>query len=331
MVFGIQLCETVTDTIMSLLHAFALNAAVLVLAVVLDRLLPEPPNAVHPVVGIGRLTVLLERLAPTRPFAAFVFGCGMVVNVVGSATVLAWIVMVVLASIHPFAYLIGGAALLRTTFTVTGLQSAALETERELSRGQLDCARSSLRNLVSRDVSSLSPTLVAAAAIESVAENSTDSVIAPWLAFACFGVPGAIAYRAINTMDSMIGYRGRYEYLGKPAACLDDLVNLVPARLSAGLLLVAASRSTRSVKLGWQTMRRDAARTASPNAGWTMSAMAGLLGVRLEKPAHYSLGDGFPGPVPGDVRRAVAIVSRASVLGLGVALGLLAVRHAVSG
>lgn len=316
---------------MTPLHGFTLNAAMLVLAVVLDVLLPEPPNAVHPVVWIGRSTAQLRRLAPTGPVAVFLFGCGMVVTIIGAASVVTWLATLILASIHPVAYLVGGAALLRTTFTVTGLKTAALQTERELARGQIDAARSSLRNLVSRDASSLSPSLVAAAAIESVAENSTDSVVGPWLAFAILGLPGAMAYRALNTMDSMIGYRGCYEYLGKAAARLDDLMNLVPARLSAGLLLVCGAQSARTVTLGWQTMRRDAARTASPNAGWTMSAMAGLLGVRLEKPGHYGLGDGFPDPGPNDIGRAVAIVSRASLLGLVVALGLLAARHAVSG
>ena len=312
-------------------HGFLLNCAALALAVVLDLLLPEPPNALHPVVWIGRFTTALKRKAPRGSVAEFLFGCGMIAAVVGSASVLAWIATFVLVSIHPVAYVIGGAALLRTTFTVTGLRSAALRTGRDLSRGHLHAARASLRNLVSRDASSLSPSLVAAAAIESVAENSTDSVIGPWLAFAIFGVPGAMAYRAVNTMDSIIGYRGRYEYLGKPAARLDDLLNLVPARLSAGLLLLTGSRSGRTAKLGWQTMRRDAAKTASPNAGWTMSAMAGILGVRLEKPGHYCLGDGLPAPGSDDISRAVSVLRRASLLGLLVTLGVLAARHAVSG
>ena len=117
-----------------------------------------------------------------------------------------------------------------------------------------------------------------AAAIESVAENTTDSYIAPWLAFAILGVPGAMAYRAINTLDSILGHRGPLEYLGKASARLDDVVNLVPARLSALLLLIAGSLCRLPVRRGWQTMLRDQSLTASPNAGWTMSAMAGLLG-----------------------------------------------------
>ena len=136
-------------------------------------------------------------------------------------------------------YLLGGALLLKTTFSVRGLGRAAQVTRRFLEARDLDAARSSLGRLVSRDTQTLTEPLVAAAAIESVGENTTDSYIAPWLAFALLGLPGAFAYRAVNTLDSMIGYHGKYEYSGKAAAILDDLVNLVPARISAMLLLAA--------------------------------------------------------------------------------------------
>ena len=132
--------------------------------------------------------------------------------------------------------------ILRTTFTVKGLSAAAEKTRQTLLEGRLNDARMSLRNLVSRDVTSLPESLVTAATIESVAENTTDSYIAPWLAFAILGVPGAMAYRAINTLDSMLGHRGPLEYLGKASARLDDVVNLVPTRLSALLLLIAGSQ-----------------------------------------------------------------------------------------
>ena len=150
-----------------------------------------------------------------------------------------------------------------------------------------------MRGLVSRDATELSEPLVAAAAIESVAENTTDSFIAPWLAFALIGLPGAFAYRAVNTLDSMIGYRGEYEYLGKASARLDDLLNLIPARISAGLLLLAGAVSGSRVGQGWQTALREHRLTASPNAGWTIAAMAGLLSVSLEKPGNYLIGGEF--------------------------------------
>ncbi len=316
---------------MDYLERLPWDAAILALAVVLDRFLPEPPGAVHPVVWLGRLISTMERLAPNRPLTAFLYGLAVVVSVVGIATTLAWICMTLLAWIHQIAYVLGGAVLLRTSFTFTGLSAAAMRTRRDLKRDQIDAARDSLRSLVSRDASSLSRPLVATAAIESVAENSTDSFVGPWLAFALLGVPGAIAYRAVNTMDSMIGYRGRYEYLGKAAARLDDLVNLVPARVGAGLLLLGGWLAGCSLRRGWQTMRSDRGRTSSPNAGVTMSAMAGLLGVRLEKPGHYRLGEGYRDPGPDDIDRAVSIAHRTSLLAMVAALVLLAARLAVSG
>ena len=297
----------------------------------MDRVLPEPPNAIHPVVWIGRLITAMERFSPRRPLASFFYGCGIVVVVVGFASMAALVCMSVLSSIHPIAYVLGGAVVLRSAFTAMGLSAAALRTERLLAADRLDPARESLRSLVSRDATSLSKPLVAAAAIESVAENSNDSFVGPWLAFAIFGVPGAIAYRAVNTLDSMIGYRGRYEYLGKAAARLDDLVNLIPARLSAGLLLAGGLLAGCPIGCGWRTLLSDRGRTSSPNAGLTMSAMAGLLGVRLEKPGHYCLGEGLRDPGPDDIGRAVSVLDRTSLLAVVVVLGLLAVRQAISG
>ncbi len=308
-----------------------LNALVLLLAVVLDRLLPEPPSSIHPVVWMGRAITAMERWAPERPRAAFLYGCAIVAAVVGVSGLLAWLVVTVLTWVGPLAYVVGGAVALRTTFTVRGLSAAAGETRRTLEEGHLGEARASLRSLVSRDPTSLSPSLVAASAIESVAENTTDSYVGPWLAFALLGVPGAVAYRAVNTLDSMIGYRGRYEYLGKAAAQLDDAVNLVPARVSALLLLAAGAMGRLTVSRAWRTVRRDSSRTASPNAGVTISAMAGLLGTRLEKPGHYCIGEDMHEPEPSDIGDAVRTAERAALLALVLVLALLAARHAVTG
>jgi adenosylcobinamide-phosphate synthase len=145
-------------------------------------------------------------------------------------------------------------------------------------------------------------------------------VVAPLLFFACFGVPGALAYRAVNTLDAMIGYHGRYEYLGKASARLDDLLNLVPARLTAALLLVAGALLGHDVRRGWRILRRDGGRTESPNAGRPMAAMAGLLGVRLEKQGHYRLGD----PLHAVGARTIAAAWRVTALAMALAFGLAA-------
>ncbi|MDE2823827.1 MAG: adenosylcobinamide-phosphate synthase CbiB, partial [Chloroflexota bacterium] len=255
--------------------AFVLNALVLLLAVALDLLLPEPPAIVHPVVWMGKAISAFERVAPAGPVAGLFFGCAVVIVIVGISGGIAWLAMTALGAVGPVAYVIGGVVMLRISFTVRGLVSAAGRTRRALEGGHLDEAKESLQSLVSRDAEDLSASLVAAAAIESVAENTTDSFIAPWLAFAVFGVPGAVAFRAINTLDSMLGTRGRYEYFGKTAARLDDVVNMIPARLSALLLLISGGFGRLPLARGWRTMLRDRHLTASSNAGWTMGAMAG--------------------------------------------------------
>jgi adenosylcobinamide-phosphate synthase len=127
--------------------------------------------------------------------------------------------------------------------------------------------------------------------VESAAENVCDSFVAPLFYFLLLGVPGAIAYRIANTYDAMIGYHGKYEYSGKFAAWLDDVANFLPARLSALAIIVAAWLCRKDVSQAWHIMLRDHKKTESPNAGWTMSAVAGALGVQLEKIGHYKLGD----------------------------------------
>ena len=308
----------------TLWDGFVLNATILVLAYALDRFLPEPPAAIHPVVWMGAAASLLARVVPERSLSAFLYGALIVVVIVGASAVAAFMLVALLSWIGPIAYVVGGAVLLRPMFAVRGLTSAARATQTALEGDQPDAARESLRSLVSRDAASLSESEVAGAAIESVAENTTDSCIAPWMAFALFGLPGAVAYRAINTLDSMIGYRGRYEYLGKAAARLDDIINRIPARMSAILLLLAGGVSGHRMRRGWSTMLRDHGLTASPNAGWTMSAMSGLLGRRLEKAGDYQLGDELPEPGAGDIGDSVRIGERAGVLGLAVSLALMA-------
>ena len=311
------------------MDGLALNALMLLFAVMLDRLLPEPPLKIHPVVWMGHTINLLKRPAPQRPILSFLYGCFIVIAVVAFWTGITYVVADLLRAAGSIAYVLVGALILRTTFTVKGLSSAAKGVRDALNQDRLDEAREGLKHLVSRDASTLTAPLVAAAAIESVAENTTDSYVAPWLAFAIFGLPGAVAYRAVNTLDSMLGHRGKYEYLGKASARLDDVVNLIPARISALLILVAGALSRLPSALGWKILIRDRNLTASPNAGWTMSAMAGLLGSRLEKVGHYCLGWGLPEPKVEDIDKAVRVAEIGAILGLATALGLLAVRHAI--
>ena len=305
----------------SFLAIFPLDLAVLLLAVALDLVGREFPNRLHPTVWIGYTVKVVEKAAPREKLGGLIVGFLMALLIPACWAGLAWLAGWGLAELHPLAYLLGGAILLKSTFAVGMLHRVAAQTRALVSGGDLASLRESMRALVSRDVSNMTPQQAIAATVESVSENTTDSFIGVWLAFALFGLPGAFAYRAINTLDSMIGYRGEYEYLGKASARLDDLVNLVPARLTAFLLGVSSAvLPGQNAGGAFRIMWRDHARTASPNAGWTMSGMAGALGVELEKAGHYRLGDATRPLEPADITRAVRsmyLVGRAGLPGGG--------------
>jgi len=205
------------------------------------------------------------------------------------------------------------ALLFKSTFTITGLRRAALKIKKLLESEKLDETRFELRALVSRDTSELPGPLLASAAVESVAEGTCDSVVAPMFYFLFLGVPGAIGYRAINTLDAMIGYHGKYEYLGKFAARLDDILNYIPARLAA-LVLVLAATFQKSGWDSWQTAREEHRRTESPNAGWPIAAMAGALGARLEKVGHYVFYESGAAPTTVTIESAVKIFTLAAFI-----------------
>jgi len=240
-----------------------------------------------------------------------------------------WAVTFGLMQLHPLAYVLVVAVLLKTTFSVRMLHRVAAGISSILTAGDVAEARRQMSALVSRDTSQLTIGQMAAGAIESVAENITDSIVGPLLAFALFGLLGAVAYRAMNTLDSMVGYRGRYEYLGKPSARLDDLVNLIPARLAA-LLLWLSTVALPGMAQGraWRIMFAHRGRTESPNAGWTMAAMAGGLGVTLEKVGHYRLGDPAPEPEAQHIGRATQALYVTTALAAAIAIAILWLRWA---
>ena len=320
------------DALTPSLQAIPLDVYVLVLAVLVDLLGRELPTRAHPTVWIGYTVRRMERVGPRSRTAGLIFGALMTLVIPGFWALAAWAAAVGLQSIHPVAYLVAGALLLKSTFALKMLHRVASGTVTLLASGDLAALRENMRSLVSRDVSSMTPSQAIAATVESVSENTTDSFVAPWLAFALFGLPGAFAYRAINTLDSMIGYRGEYEYLGKVAARMDDLVNLVPARLT-GVMVALGSSVLPGQRAGqaWRIMWRDHSRTASPNAGWTMSGMAGALGIELEKEGHYRLGDATRPLEPADIARAVSSMYLVAGLGLVVVIAVIFLRVALVG
>jgi adenosylcobinamide-phosphate synthase len=287
-------------------------------ALLLDRA-GEPPERAHPVVWMGRALALLEEHAPSGAWARLLYGAAGVALLAGGAAGTAGLASWLAAG--RWTGVLVEAWLLKTCLSYHGLEAAGARVAGRLEAGDLEGARKALRALVSRDRASLDASLAAAAAVESLAENLSDSFVAPVLAYALFGLPGAAGYRAANTADAMLGYRtDRYEYLGKFAARLDDALSFVPARFTALFLVAAAGRSAPGA---YAALRRDRGAPASPNAGWPMSAAAGALGVALEKPGGYRLNPAGRSPGAADVRRAILLVRRAAVLGAGLAAVLL--------
>ncbi len=212
-------------------------------------------------------------------------------------------------------------------FAVRMLLGEADAVASALQTGNLDRARARLSSLVSRPTAELTPMLISAAAIESLAENLGDSVVAPWLYHASCGLPGAAVYRVINTADSMYGYRGEKEWLGKTAAKTDDILSWIPSRLAAAAIVGAAmmrmgKAAALSALMTWHT---DGGATESPNAGQPMAAMAGALQRRLEKRGHYVLGSRFPEPAADDIRRAIDLTATAAGIACVTLAGILLV------
>jgi adenosylcobinamide-phosphate synthase len=302
------------------------DLACLALAIALDALLGEPHARWHPVAAMGQVIASCERRAPRAPHAAVAYGAMLAVG----GTLVCFLAtrrLLALADRHtPMLSLPMRAIALKTTFAVRALDDAALDVATPLAVGDLPAARSGLRALVSRETAGLDEGRVAAAAVESVAENLADSFVAPLFWYALLGVPGAVAYRFANTCDAMLGYRGRYEYLGKFAARLDDSLSWLPARLTAAALVSACVLTRTNPRGAWQTMWRHHARTASPNAGWPMSAAAGALGVRLEKLGHYTLGAGQL-PDAATIHAATALMRAAAALAFAAYAGTTLVRR----
>lgn len=280
-----------------------------VAAIAIDLLAGDPPDSLHPVAWMGKTTALLEKgNRSRRPSLQLLYGAGLALAVTGLFAVPVYFALGYLKSVSTIAYVVGGAVILKSTFSVRGLREAALGIKGRLEEDDPGRARSELRGLVHRDTRDLSRPLVASAAVESVAENASDSFVAPLFYFLILGVPGAVGYRAVNTLDAMLGHHGKYEHLGKFTARLDDLLNLIPARLTAFLLVAAAWLAGKDGRSAWRTAWREHSNTESPNAGWPMAAMAGALNVRLEKRGHYRLGPGKVSPTPKTIGQAVRLM-----------------------
>lgn len=287
------------------------------LALLIDRVVGEPPTRYHPVAWMGTAIAAAEAYAP-RNDRRRAFLHGILISVGGAGLVFGLgrvLVNIIDRLPRPLA-LLSEAGILKTNLSVRNLASAGSEVQTALEANKLrEARRLAAWHLVSRDTSGLDKFQVAAAAIESVAENTSDSIVAPLFFYAFGGLPATLAYRFLNTADAMLGYRdSRHEWLGKAPARLDDAANWLPARITALLLVWAACLIGQDGRNAWRVWKRDACKTASPNAGHPMSATAGALGVTLEKVGHYRLGEGQRRPASKDIGRSVSLMYATSIL-----------------
>jgi adenosylcobinamide-phosphate synthase len=291
------------------------------LAFVIDILFGDPPNAYHPVAWMGSGIGAARKYAP-KVSAQKQLGYGGLIAFggVGLVAALGWMMAGLLRWLPKALNWLAEAGVLKMTLSVGGLSRAALEIQMALGDGNLPKARQLTSwHLVSRDTSELTEAQVAAATIESVTENTSDSIVGPLFYYTLFGLPGALAYRFANTADAMLGYRdAEREWLGKIPARLDDLLNYIPSRLTALLFIFVDWINGGDVTRTTATWRRDCRSTESPNAGHPMSAGAGVLGIELEKVGHYKLGKGQRAPQAVDIGRSVRLMRMTAFVAAGL-------------
>lgn len=309
----------------SLSHDWRLALATVLLAGLFDVTVGEPPGALHPVVWMGRfIDALMGRRPHDRPGAEFAYGVLIVVVTAGAAAAAGVLLTLGLGYLPWWAALPIGAWVLKTAFSLRGLVRAGRDVQRALGR-DADAARARLSALVSR-APDLEPPLIVSATVESLAENLTDSVVSPLLYFALIGLPGALVFRAVNTMDAMIGYRDEREYVGKAAARSDDVANWAPTRIAA-LLIVAAATLKRTGRAAWAALRTQYRPEYGLNKTLAIATMAGALGVQLQKPGAYVLGIAerpLTAEVIGDAAWFVWVAGAATIAGAAGLAALVA-------
>lgn len=305
-------------------------------ALLIDRVVGEPEplwrRLPHPVVLVGRAIDFLERrlrragdtAARERRMGTVLialltlagFACGWLLQAAFMSLPLGWLWLGLIMS-----------TLLAQKSLVNHVEAVAAGLEQGVEAGRVAVAR-----IVGRDTAALDGPAIGRAATESLAENLSDGVIAPLFWALVFGLPGILAYKIINTADSMIGHRTpRHLHFGRAAARLDDVLNWLPARSTAALVIVAAAIAGRS-REAWRITRRDARLHRSPNAGWPEAAMAGALGVRLSGPRIYGgrpadepwVGDGSPRIGPKELRQAIRLGDLVWLLAFVAVVGLCA-------
>ena len=276
---------------------------------VLDALFGDPAWLPHPVVYMGKAISKLEKFLrprlPKTPQGELLGGAIVAFCLPVGTFLLTGLVCWGAARLHPLLGLAVQMFWCGQALAARGLVQESTNVYQELKKPDLPGARKAVSRIVGRDTAELTAEGVTKAAVETVAENASDGVIAPLLYMLIGGAPLALTYKAINTMDSMLGYKNeKYLYFGRVPAKLDDVANYLPSRLAALLWVAAAAFTHNDAKGAWKIWRRDRRNHASPNSAQTESACAGALGVQLAGPAYY-FGEYYAKPTIGDALRPI--------------------------
>lgn len=293
------------------MYYFWYSTIALFLGILIDLLIGDPQGWPHPVIAIGWLISHLERwlrrLFSETKRGEQLAGLLLAVMVVGISTLLPAAVLWCSYRFHPMAGILVEAWMCGRLLAAKSLKTESMKVSYALEQEGLAAGRQAVSMIVGRDTEQLDEAGVIRAAVETVAENTSDGVIAPLLFIAFFGSTGGFFYKAVNTMDSMVGYKNdTYQYFGTAAAKWDDFVNFIPARVSALLMIFACGFCGGNMREAWRIFRRDRFCHASPNSAQTEAVMAGALRIRLAGEAWY-FGKKYQKPTIGDDIRPVEL------------------------
>ena len=304
-----------------------LSAAAMTAGFLIDCMVGDPYRLPHPVCWIGKWISVLERFLrgrfPKTEKGELAAGRWLVVLVSSVSTLIPLFLVAMAYLIHPWLYFAVESVMCWQIFAAHALRKESMKVCRALERGEPEGARAALGNIVGRDTAVLDVSGMTRAAVETVAENTSDGVTAPMLYLFLFGAAGGFFYKSVNTMDSMVGYKNeKYIYFGRAAAKTDDALNFLPSRITAIFMILSAALCGLDAGGAWRVFRRDRKKHASPNSAQTESVCAGALGVRLAGDAVYGgvvckkeyIGDAVREIEARDIRRANWLMYITSIL-----------------
>jgi len=301
------------------------SVVIVTFALLLDFLVGDPKTRYHPTAWIGKLIASLVPFTKSNSVRKELIGGILLVSVIVATVCTVLVVLdigISLLTIDIVSLIVSiavGSILLKTTIAIRGMQKHALAVVDALEKDDLDSARNHLSMIVKRNTKHLDKNHISSAVLESVSENTVDGITGPLFYYAIFGLPGAFVYRAINTIDSMVGYKtSLFRNIGWFGANCDTILNYIPSRLTGLVMILSALILGYNWKESFYIMKRDGKKLESPNAGFPIAALAGALGTKLEKINYYAVGDGNIEFTKSHIISAIRLMKVSSILFCGL-------------